>query len=44
MESYEKKADENLIALKRKNENNMPKNVMISLLFSITLKKKLLKQ
>lgn len=37
MESYEKKADENLIALKRKDENNMTKNVIISLLFSVTL-------
>ncbi len=37
MESYEKKADENLIALKRKDENNMTKNVIISILFSVTL-------
>lgn len=37
MESYEKRADENLIALKRKDENNMTKNVMISILFSVTL-------
>lgn len=37
MESYEKKADENLIALKRKDENNMTKNAIISLLFSATL-------
>ena len=37
MESYEKKADENLIALKRKAENNMKKNVIISILFSTTL-------
>ena len=37
MESYEKKADENLIALKRKDENNMAKNVIISILFSGTL-------
>lgn len=37
MESYEKKADENLIALKRKDENNVTKNVVISFLFSITL-------
>ena len=36
MESYEKKADENLIALKRKDENNMTKNVIISILFSVT--------
>ena len=37
MESYEKKADENLIALKRKDENNTTKNAVISLLFSATL-------
>jgi len=37
MESYEKKADENLIALKRKDENNMTKNVIFSILFSVTL-------
>lgn len=36
-EHYEKKADENLIALKRKDENNMTKNVIISILFSATL-------
>ena len=37
MENYEKKADENLLALKRKDENNMTKNVIISMLFSVTL-------
>lgn len=37
MENYEKKADENLIALKRNDENNMTKNVIISILFSATL-------
>ena len=37
MESYEKKADENLIALKRKDENNMTKNAVSSLLLSATL-------
>ena len=37
MESYEKKADENLIALQKKDENNMTKNVIISILFSATL-------
>lgn len=37
MESYEKKADANLIALKRKAENNMTKNGIISILFSVTL-------
>lgn len=34
MEGYEKRADENLIALKRKDENNMTKNMIISILFS----------
>lgn len=37
VEIYEKKADENLVALKRKDENNMTKNVIISILFSVTL-------
>ena len=37
MDSLEKKADENLIALKRKDENNIAKNVVISVLFSLTL-------
>ncbi len=37
MESIEKKADENLIALKRKDENNITRNVIISILFSVTL-------
>ena len=37
MGSFEKKADENLIALKRKDENNMTKNVIISIVFSVTL-------
>lgn len=37
MEHFDKKADENLIALKRKDENNMTKNVIISILFSATL-------
>lgn len=37
MESYEKKQMKNLIALKRKDENNMTKNAAISLLFSATL-------
>ena len=37
MESYEKKADENLIALKKKDENNMTKHAIISILFSATL-------
>lgn len=37
MENYEKTADENLIALKRKDENNMAKNVIIAILFSMAL-------
>lgn len=37
MEHFDKKADENLVALKRKDENNMTKNVIISILFSATL-------
>lgn len=37
MESCEKRADENLIALKRIDENNVAKNAVISILFSITL-------
>lgn len=37
MENFEKKADENLIALKKKDENNMKKNVIISIIFSATL-------
>lgn len=34
VENLEKKADENLIELKRKDENNMKKNVLICILFS----------
>ncbi len=37
MENFEKKADENLIALKRKDENNLKKNVIISILFTTAL-------
>ena len=37
IENYEKKVDENLIALKRKDENNMTKNGIISILFSALL-------
>jgi len=37
VENLEKKADENLIALKRKDENNIRKNVVISIIFSTTL-------
>ena len=36
-EDYEKKADENLIELKRKDENNMVKNVIIFIVFSAVL-------
>lgn len=37
MENYEQKANENMIALKRKGENNMTKNTIVSILFSVTL-------
>ena len=37
VESYEQKANENLIAFKRKDENNMTKNTIVSILFSVTL-------
>ncbi len=37
MVNYGRIADENLIALKRKDENNMSKNMIISIVFSITL-------
>lgn len=37
MESLEKRADENLIALKRKDENNMARSVLISVIFSMVL-------
>ena len=37
VENLEKKADKNLIALKRKDENNIRKNVVISIIFSTTL-------
>lgn len=37
MEIYEQKVEENLIALKRKDENNMAKNVIVSILFSMIL-------
>lgn len=37
IENYEKKVDENLIALKRKDENNMTQNGIISILFSAIL-------
>lgn len=37
MENYREKADENLIALTKKDENNMAKNVIIAMIFSLTL-------
>lgn len=37
MENLGKKADENLIALKRKDENNIRKNIIISIIFTTTL-------
>lgn len=36
-ENYEKRAEENLIALKRKDENNISKNGIIATLFTVTL-------
>lgn len=36
-ENYEKKAEENLVALKRKDENSISKNKIIAILFSATL-------
>ncbi len=37
MNNYEEKVNENLIALKRKDENNMNKNTIISIIYSITM-------
>lgn len=37
MENYDKKADENLIALTKKDENNLRKNAIISIIYSSTL-------
>lgn len=37
MDEYDKKADENLIELKRKDENNIKKNIVISIVCSVTL-------
>lgn len=37
VESYEKKADENLIALKKRDEINKNRNVMVAILFSAAL-------
>lgn len=37
MENYEKTANENLIALKKRDENNITKNVIIAILFSMAL-------
>lgn len=37
MENYEVKADENLLALKQRDENNLNKNVVICLIYSLTL-------
>lgn len=34
MDNYQKKADENLIALKKKDENNLTKNEVISIIFT----------
>lgn len=37
MDSYEQNAEENLITLKKKNENNIRKNVLIFMIYSIIL-------
>lgn len=37
MENYETRADENLLALKQQDENNLSKNVVISIIYSMTL-------
>ncbi len=37
MENYEIKADENLLALKQRDENNLNKNVVICFIYSLTL-------
>ena len=37
MNHYKEKADENLLELKRKDENHMNRNTMISILCTITL-------
>lgn len=37
MENYDKKAEENLIALKKGNENTIKRNVLISVIFSAVL-------
>lgn len=37
MENYEKTADKNLVALKKHDENNMAKSMLIAILFSMTL-------
>lgn len=36
-ETFQKKADENLIELKKKDENNITKNMVVSIIFSATL-------
>lgn len=37
MENLEKTADENLVALKKRDENNMAKNILFAILYSLTL-------
>ena len=37
MNNYEEKVSENLIELKRKDENNMNKNTIISIIYTITM-------
>ena len=37
MNNYEEKVSENLIELKRKDENNMNKNKIISIIYTVTM-------
>lgn len=37
VDTFQKKADENLIELKKKDENNLTKNMVVSIIFSATL-------
>ncbi len=37
MNNYEEKVNENLIELKRKDENNMSKNTIISIIYTVTM-------
>jgi len=37
MDHYDEKANQNLIELKRKDENNMAKNTVISIVYTVTM-------